>query len=115
MKGDEMSEEKSHYLEIVGSCRKVMTESKTVETAGDDQTPCSSQGYASFDDWYQEIEGFAVRAERLKGPVDELRAAFDAGRQGAGIMGTCSKCGSISGVYLQVCDVCMTRFNKMDA
>ena len=51
MKGDEMSEEKSHYLEIVGSCRKVMTESKITEPADDDQTPRSSHCYAS---WYYE-------------------------------------------------------------
>lgn len=27
----------------------------------------------------------------------------------------CHKCGSVSGVYLQVCDACMTRFNRLDA
>tara|TARA_R100001086_G_scaffold146208_1_gene77301 strand:- start:56 stop:403 length:348 start_codon:yes stop_codon:yes gene_type:complete len=46
-------------------------------------TERSSHGYASFDDWYQEVEGFALRAERLASPVNELRAAFDAGRTGA--------------------------------
>ena len=40
--------------------------------------PC----YPSFEDWYQEIEGFSLRAERLNGPIEELRAAFEAGRSG---------------------------------
>ena len=70
--------------------------------------------YQSFEDWYQEIEGFALRAERLTGPIEELRAAFEAGRSGCGVSDVCHKCGSISGVYLQVCDDCMTRFNKLD-
>lgn len=26
----------------------------------------------------------------------------------------CHKCQSLSGVYLQICDDCMTRFNKLD-
>ncbi len=39
----------------------------------------------SFDDWYQEIEGFGLRAERLTAPTDELRAAFEAGQQAAKI------------------------------
>jgi hypothetical protein len=37
-----------------------------------------SRGYASFDEWYQEVEGSGLRAERLTSDVDELRAAFDA-------------------------------------
>ena len=36
--------------------------------------------YASFDDWYQEVENFSLRAERLTSDINELRAAFDAGR-----------------------------------
>ena len=40
----------------------------------------ASHGYASFDEWYQEIEVFGLRAERLTSDVNELRAAFDAGR-----------------------------------
>lgn len=35
---------------------------------------------SAFDAWYNEIEGFALRAERLTGPKDELMAAFEAGR-----------------------------------
>jgi hypothetical protein len=27
----------------------------------------------------------------------------------------CHKCGSLSGVYLQICDDCMTQFNKLSA
>lgn len=38
--------------------------------------------YRTFDDWHSEIEGFAMRCERLDGPVDELRAAFAAGQSG---------------------------------
>lgn len=34
---------------------------------------------SAFDAWYNEIEGFALRAERLTGPRDELMAAFEAG------------------------------------
>lgn len=34
---------------------------------------------ATFDDWYQEIQGFSLRAEYLSCPAEELRAAFDAG------------------------------------
>ena len=45
--------------------------------------PC----YPSFEDWHQEIEGFSLRAERLNGPIEELRAAFEAGRSGCGISG----------------------------
>jgi hypothetical protein len=37
--------------------------------------------YETFDDWYHEIEGFALRAERLMSPEKELRAAFEAARQ----------------------------------
>ena len=33
----------------------------------------------AFDAWYGEVEGFAIRAERLTGPKDELQAAFEAG------------------------------------
>mgnify|MGYP006908206875 CR=1 FL=1 len=50
--------------------------------------------YASFDDWYHEIEGFALRAERLTSPIDELRAAFEAGRAAGE---TCHKCLSAYG------------------
>lgn len=46
----------------------------------------ASHGYASFDDWYQEAEGFALRAERLTSDVDELRAAFEAGRSEVGYL-----------------------------
>lgn len=38
---------------------------------------------SAFDAWYNEIEGFALRAERLTGPKDELMAAFEAGRAAA--------------------------------
>jgi hypothetical protein len=41
-----------------------------------------SVAYRTFDDWHSEIEGFAMRCERLDGPVDELRAAFAAGQSG---------------------------------
>ena len=34
---------------------------------------------SAFDAWYNEIEGFALRAERLTGPKGELMAAFEAG------------------------------------
>ena len=34
---------------------------------------------SAFDAWYNEIEGFALRAERLAGPKAELMAAFEAG------------------------------------
>lgn len=34
---------------------------------------------SAFDAWYNEIEGFALRAERLTGPKAELMAAFEAG------------------------------------
>lgn len=34
---------------------------------------------SAFDAWYNEIEGFALRAERLTAPKDELMAAFEAG------------------------------------
>ena len=27
----------------------------------------------------------------------------------------CHKCGSVSGVYLQICDDCITRFNRIDS
>jgi hypothetical protein len=37
--------------------------------------------YETFDDWYHEIEGFALRAERLMSTEKELRAAFEAARQ----------------------------------
>ena len=40
----------------------------------------SQYEYASFDDWYQESEPFTMRSERLSGPVEELRAAFECGR-----------------------------------
>lgn len=36
---------------------------------------------SAFDAWYNEIEGFALRAERLTGPKDELMAAFEAGAE----------------------------------
>jgi hypothetical protein len=36
--------------------------------------------YPSFEDWYFEIEGFSLRAERMMGPEKELRAAFEAAR-----------------------------------
>ena len=68
--------------------------------------------YTSFDEWYQEIQSFSLRAEYMSGPVDELRAAFEAGRLCVDI---CHKCRSVSGVYFQVCDECMTRFNSLDA
>lgn len=68
-------------------------------------------GYASFEDWYHEIEGFALRSERLASPVSELRAAFEAARS---CQDVCHKCGSVSGVYLQICDDCLTRFNRSD-
>lgn len=71
----------------------------------------SPHSYTSFDDWYQEDEGFSLRAERLKSDPEELRAAFEAGRNST--QDVCHKCGSISGVYLQVCDGCMTHFNKV--
>ena len=38
---------------------------------------------SAFDAWYNEIEGFALRAERLTGPKAELMAAFEAGRAAA--------------------------------
>ena len=38
---------------------------------------------SAFDAWYNEIEGFALRAERLTGPKDELQAAFEAGAAAA--------------------------------
>ena len=47
---------------------------KIINTVG------SRHYYASFDDWYQEIENFSLRAERLTSNTDELRAAFNAGR-----------------------------------
>ena len=34
---------------------------------------------SAFEAWYGEVEGFALRAERLTGPKDELQAAFEAG------------------------------------
>lgn len=34
---------------------------------------------SAFDAWYGEVEGYAVRAERLTAPKDELEAAFEAG------------------------------------
>lgn len=105
----------------LNGCRPHNVNDNRVRTMSDDSTKDvdedfgSSVCYVSFDDWYQEIEGSALRAERLKGPVDELRAAFEAGRQGTGITDTCHKCGSVSGVYLQLCDDCMTQFNNLDA
>ena len=78
----------------------------------DDRHSGSRNCYASFDDWYTEIIGVSLRAEQLTGPVDELRAAFEAGRAAGN---TCHKCLSVSSVYLQVCDDCMTRFNQLDA
>ena len=38
---------------------------------------------SAFEAWYFEQEGFALRAERLTGPKDELQAAFEAGRAAA--------------------------------
>ena len=35
--------------------------------------------HRSFDDWYNEIENFGMRSERLTAPVAELQAAFEAG------------------------------------
>lgn len=36
--------------------------------------------YASFEDWFHELEGFSLRSERAEGDIAWLRAAFDAGR-----------------------------------
>lgn len=60
-------------------------------------SPDSVQAF--YYDWYQEVQGFL------------LRAAFETGRLSAD---ACHKCGSASGVYLQVCDDCMTRLNGLD-
>lgn len=70
MKGDEMSQEQSHYLEIVGSCRKVMTESKITEPADDDQTPRSSRcSHAIVSREWTEVSDF--------GDIHNLYAAMD--------------------------------------
>ena len=67
--------------------------------------------YPTFDDWYQEQEGYALRAERLTSNIKELQAAFEAGRA---TVDQCHKCNSISGVYLQICDHCMTKLNILE-
>lgn len=36
--------------------------------------------YASFEDWFHELEGFSLRSERAEGDIAWLRAAFDARR-----------------------------------
>ena len=70
--------------------------------------------YLAFENWYFEIEAFSLRAERLTSPIDELRAAFEAGRSGCEVPNVCHKCGVILGVSLQVCNDCMTRLNRLD-
>lgn len=36
--------------------------------------------YNTFEAWFTEQEGYAIRAERFVGDIDWLKAAFDAGR-----------------------------------
>lgn len=38
------------------------------------------QTYVSFNDWFCEPEGYALRAERFEGDIEWLKAAFEAGR-----------------------------------
>ena len=42
--------------------------------------PEQEMKYKDFDAWYDEVESFAMRSERLASDVDELKAAFDAAR-----------------------------------
>jgi hypothetical protein len=73
-----------------------------------------SKTYEYFEDWYEEIEGFSLRAERMVSPVEELRAAFEAGKAFKTSINkedVCHKCSSISGVYFNICDDCITTFN----
>ena len=53
--------------------------------------------YRTFDDWHSEVEGFAMRCERLEGPTDELRAAFAAGQSGMRLTGEEKK--ALSRIY----------------
>ncbi|GEM_PF-2293394 len=39
--------------------------------------------YKDFDAWYDEVESFATRSERLASDVDELKAAFESARMKA--------------------------------
>lgn len=36
--------------------------------------------YKKFEDWYNELESFGLRSERLYSCKEELRAAFESGR-----------------------------------
>lgn len=47
---------------------------------GNQMTEDVKDSYASFEDWFHELEGFGLRSERAEGDIAWLRAAFDAGR-----------------------------------
>lgn len=49
---------------------------------------CGEYVYDTFEDWYNEIEGFSLRSERvdfLEDQVKWLKAAFEAGKERYGI------------------------------
>lgn len=75
--------------------------------------PCSSHGYA--DRLVDLIDGHMTLDDDERDVIRQYALDLFVEASTPRSYSVCHKCGSVSGVYLEVCDDCMTRFNKVDA